>query len=136
MSEMVERVARAIWDAQPHVSGAEFETFRTDYWKAAQAAISAVVQTGFAFSDDTTPSAFLQWKGTDVCMDFYCKCGAHCHFDGAFAYCVKCPHCKTVYEMPHTVFPREACAATYPHHVETAKLLERDEDLDDRTPAP
>ena len=57
---------------------------------------------------DKTPSAFIQWKGTDLCMDFYCECGAHCHFDGSFAYTVQCPHCQQIYEMPAFVFPRKA----------------------------
>ena len=43
------------------------------------------------------PHGFIQWKGTDVCMDFYCKCGHLSHIDGDFAYFVKCPKCETVY---------------------------------------
>lgn len=43
------------------------------------------------------PHAWIQWKGTDVCMDVYCKCGKHFHIDAEFAYYVKCPKCKTVY---------------------------------------
>jgi len=45
------------------------------------------------------PSNFIQWKGTDLCMDFYCKCGAQSHFDGYFAYTIKCPNCGTVYKL-------------------------------------
>lgn len=74
------------------------------------------------------PRTFIQWKGTNVCMDFYCECGAHCHFDGYFAYCVKCPHCQTVWEMPCHVFPRKADHRTYGSHIEGAKMLEADED--------
>ena len=86
---------------------------------------------GFIRSDSAekrSPHAFVQWKGTDVCMDFYCDCGAHCHFDGNFAYAVKCPHCQTIWEMPCFVFPRKADDQTYPGHVEFAKMLEADED--------
>jgi phage FluMu protein Com len=43
------------------------------------------------------PHGWIQWKGTDVCMDVYCKCGEHFHIDADFAYHVKCPECKTVY---------------------------------------
>ena len=68
------------------------------------------------------PYAFLQWKGTDVCMDFHCDCGAHCHFDGDFAYNVRCPHCGSGWEMPCFVFPRKTDKA------DTAKTLEPDED--------
>lgn len=49
---------------------------------------------------------FIQWKGTDVCFDFRCDCGAEGHFDGYFAYTVKCPGCGTTYEMPAHVYPR------------------------------
>jgi len=81
-------------------------------------------------SDDCpdNPFAFIQWKGTDVCMDFYCECGAHCHFDGAFAYAVKCRHCETIWEMPVYVIPRKADDRTYPAHVTMAANLEPDED--------
>ena len=48
------------------------------------------------------PHGRIQWKGTDVCMDVYCKCGHHSHFDTDFAYCVVCPKCETVYACnPH-----------------------------------
>ncbi len=40
--------------------------------------------------------ASVQWKGTDVCIDIWCKCGAHLHFDGYFMYWL-CPHCETRY---------------------------------------
>lgn len=43
--------------------------------------------------------AFIQWKGTDVCLDFWCKCGAHNHYDGYFAYRIVCGQCKTKYEL-------------------------------------
>lgn len=78
-----------------------------------------IVKAGFEpegdFSDNNChgwpqPSAFIQWKGTDVCMDFHCQCGAFCHFDGDFAYLVRCQHCGVVWQMPSTVYPRVASA--------------------------
>ena len=45
------------------------------------------------------PHGWIQWKGTDVCLDFYCKCGVNLHFDTYFLYFVKCGHCKTCYMM-------------------------------------
>lgn len=42
---------------------------------------------------------FIQWKGTDVCMDLNCSCGHGSHFDGKFAYYVKCPSCEQVYKL-------------------------------------
>lgn len=43
---------------------------------------------------------FVQWKGTDVCLDFWCACGAHIHYDGDFAYHLQCPHCQSIWDMP------------------------------------
>lgn len=43
------------------------------------------------------PHGWIQWKGTNVCMDFYCKCGDGFHIDAEFAYNIKCPSCGTVY---------------------------------------
>jgi len=43
------------------------------------------------------PHGWIQWKGTNVCMDVYCKCGYHSHIDADFAYNVKCPNCGTIY---------------------------------------
>lgn len=43
------------------------------------------------------PHGWIQWKGTDVCMDIHCKCGELSHIDADFAYHVKCPNCGTVY---------------------------------------
>lgn len=48
--------------------------------------------------------AFIQWKGTDVCLDFHCyKCDHFGHFDGDFAYFLRCGRCGQVYSMPSTV---------------------------------
>jgi hypothetical protein len=49
------------------------------------------------------PKAFIQWKGTDVCLDFHCTCGEQGHIDDDFAYYVQCMACGAVYEMPVTV---------------------------------
>jgi len=43
------------------------------------------------------PHGYVQWKGTDACMEIYCKCGHCSHIDAYFAYHVKCPKCGTVY---------------------------------------
>jgi hypothetical protein len=52
------------------------------------------------------PRAFVQWKNTDICMDFTCDCGASLHFDGYFAYVLKCPDCDAEWQMPTFVYPR------------------------------
>jgi hypothetical protein len=89
-----------------------------------------VVEAGFSEGalKQAKPRAYIQWKGTDVCMDFHCECGACCHFDGAFAYTVKCPHCETVWEMPTSIYPRKADVERDPYWYEHAQPLEPDED--------
>jgi hypothetical protein len=43
---------------------------------------------------------FIQWKGTTVCLDFHCVCGKDSHFDGDFAYGLRCVWCQRVFTMP------------------------------------
>ena len=45
----------------------------------------------------TGPHGWIQWKGTDVCMDVHCACGYMSHIDDEFVYMVRCPKCKAVY---------------------------------------
>lgn len=47
---------------------------------------------------ENKPYCFIQWKGTDVCMDFNCKCGYYHHMDGMYMYYIKCPECGTTYK--------------------------------------
>src|SRR5437879_2886400 len=46
----------------------------------------------------------IQWKGTDVCLDFSCSCmdgqKYQAHYDGYFAYVLECPRCGSRYRMP------------------------------------
>ena len=48
------------------------------------------------------PNVFVQWKGTEVCLDFACSCGYSGHYDGGFAYGLKCAQCGQIWTMPHT----------------------------------
>lgn len=50
------------------------------------------------FPKEDAPHGWIQWKGTHVCMDIYCKCGHTSHIDDEFAYYIKCPKCNTVYK--------------------------------------
>lgn len=43
------------------------------------------------------PHGWIQWKGTDVCMDVHCVCGNLGHIDAEFAYTVKCSACGRCY---------------------------------------
>lgn len=50
---------------------------------------------------------FIQWKGTEVCMDFTCECGNSFHIDDEFAYCVKCLACGKVWKLGTQVSTEE-----------------------------
>lgn len=50
------------------------------------------------------PHGFIQWKGTDVCMDLYCECGCHWHIDADFAYFTRCPRCGASYKVMPFVY--------------------------------
>ena len=43
------------------------------------------------------PHGWIQWKGTNVCMDIHCECGELTHIDADFSYHVKCGNCGIVY---------------------------------------
>ncbi len=59
------------------------------------------------YSQDTDvedkPHGWIQWKGTDVCIDLRCECGHHGHFDGDFFYFFECPECKRKYAVGSNV---------------------------------
>ena len=63
--------------------------------------------TDWAVRNLPRPHAFIQWKGTDVCADYYCVCGDQFHIDTDFAYAVICPHCKRRYEVSAMIELRE-----------------------------
>lgn len=72
--------------------------------------------------------AWIQWKGTDVCMDFPCACGELLHIDGWFVYNVRCGACKRTYAMGCHVLaievtgtPLEAVAEAHCLHVVEAE---------------
>lgn len=48
---------------------------------------------------DGAPHAWIQWKGTSVCMDFRCLCGKGGHIDSTFAYYVRCVACGRTFMM-------------------------------------
>lgn len=71
-------------------------------------------------------SMFIQWKGTEVCMDLACRCGELLHGDGYFAHFVKCPHCSTVYQLGTQVVIRQLPNDEEPYI--NPMLLEADEE--------
>lgn len=44
-------------------------------------------------------STFIQWKGTYLCMDWFCEKGHQNHIDGDFVYEVTCEDCKATYKL-------------------------------------
>lgn len=46
---------------------------------------------------------WIQWKGTDVCIDLRCKCGHLGHMDCDFFYHYECPACGTKYSVGQNV---------------------------------
>ena len=42
---------------------------------------------------------WIQFKGTDLCMDVRCKCGHVSHIDGQFIYVLECCVCGAKYEL-------------------------------------
>jgi len=79
-------------------------------WTTAQVVAVKYAERGLA--PGGAADIFLQWKGTDVCFDFTCgQCGGYGHFDGFFAYSVKCPHCAAVYVMPATIYALHVSAS-------------------------
>ena len=53
-------------------------------------------------SDDD--QCFIQWKGTDICMDWTCPtCGERQHVDGYFCYALQCASCNQFCHVGTTV---------------------------------
>lgn len=65
---------------------------------------------------------FIQWKGTDVCLDLHCPCGYHGHLDADFTYHVRCGGCGAIYEMGTQVIAKrvESPDAETQEHARTA----------------
>lgn len=80
----------------------------------------------FSMEDEVAlPYIFIQWKGTELCADLHCTCGAHLHMDAMFCYFVECGHCGTVWELEPTCRLREADPAETTH---TAFDMQREDD--------
>ncbi len=50
-----------------------------------------------------SPRGWIQWKGTDICIDLHCGCGYMGHYDGDFFYFYECPVCHTRYAVGQNV---------------------------------
>ena len=49
------------------------------------------------------PHGWIQWKGTQVCIDLHCACGVHGHLDTDFLYEVHCIACGQYYSLSPNV---------------------------------
>lgn len=54
-------------------------------------------------TDEGESHGWIQWKGTEVCIDTHCKCGHHGHYDGLFFYFYQCPACGAKYAVGQVV---------------------------------
>lgn len=46
---------------------------------------------------------WIQWKGTNCCVDVRCKCGASGHIDAEFFYYYQCAKCGQVYAVGQNI---------------------------------
>ena len=51
----------------------------------------------------TDSYGWIQWKGTDVCIDLHCICGNFGHLDGDFFYGWRCSECGQHYAVGQTI---------------------------------
>ena len=64
---------------------------------------------------------WIQWKGTNVCIDIHCRCGRLGHFDGDSFYHYRCPGCGQAYAVGQNVklipLTAEQAQHVMEHHV-------------------
>jgi len=49
------------------------------------------------------PYGWIQWKGTNVCMDIHCLCGYFGHVDQEFFYFYECPECHRKFAVGQNI---------------------------------
>ena len=54
----------------------------------------------YVLDQDSKLSGYIQYKGTDICIDLCCECGWNDHYDGYFCYGFTCPKCGQSYTLP------------------------------------
>ncbi len=42
---------------------------------------------------DGRPNTYVQWQGSDLCLDFNCPCGNWGHLDVGFLFALRCASC-------------------------------------------
>lgn len=64
-----------------------------------------IIEPLYTDNKQETANGFIQYKGTDLCMDLNCICGEQSHVDGDFVSLLQCPHCDRIYLMPIFIKP-------------------------------
>lgn len=67
---------------------------------------------------DFETTGWIQWKGTDICIDIHCKCGHSSHVDDYFMYYFECKKCGTIYR-PQTTIAFEEMTGDHLEYVKT-----------------
>lgn len=78
---------------------------------------------------ETSAYGWVQHKGTNLCIDMHCICGAHGHIDDEFVYSVQCDDCGRKYavgqkikliplDTPELIRASEKYHADYKHFIE------------------
>jgi hypothetical protein len=70
----------------------------------------------------TESGGWIQWKGTEVCIDLHCVCGFDGHLDDSFLYRVHCPRCDRQFLVGQNIkliemTPEEIEASVHESHV-------------------
>ncbi len=55
------------------------------------------------FNVENVSNGWIQWKGTDVCMDIHCICGHFGHIDADFFYAYECPNCHKKFAVGQNI---------------------------------
>lgn len=77
-----------------------------EHREASQTPYAAVYKKLYGFEDeiqDSGPYGWIQYKGSNICVDIHCSCGELSHYDGDFAYAVRCPYCQKAWVLGQTV---------------------------------
>jgi len=83
---------------------------------------------------DGRPASFIQWKGTDLCADFFCPCGSGGHIDAGFAYSVHCTECGRRWHLAPVLLVREMKPGEFDPGEAVIDLY--DDDADERMAMP
>ncbi len=95
--EVLDALSR-YWTAHPDMRlGQILGTYNIDY-NAEDRVLLEALRGGPELTEGTTVN--IQYKGTELCIDVYCKCGVEGHFDGFFANNIRCPACGDVFGLP------------------------------------